>query len=214
MTFSARMSNRGGVGKVMIVVTCDKITEGTFYGEAMTMLQEENIQLHYINPATLKLRTKKSRTIFGYDKTSVFTSKHLKAKTGDSRLRDQMKVPKDYVSTLATESGGSVFSQVVLNQSSKDQKTAASIFGRRVAESGVPSCCQVNRLYILFNYFYNYTHFKFFRTVTVCQTERVQVAFIATSALLTTSTWCPTLGTNTPMPAMDMLMLDTSSTYM
>ena len=33
--------------------------------------------------------------------------------------RKQMKVPKDYLSTLATESGGSVFSQTVISQENR-----------------------------------------------------------------------------------------------
>ena len=104
----------------MIVLTCDKITDGSFYGDAIVMLKEGIIRLHYLNPARLTLKSNKSvRTIFGYDKNSVFTSKSMKGRQGDAVLRRQLKVPKDYLSTLATESGGSVFSQTVLSQKNR-----------------------------------------------------------------------------------------------
>jgi len=128
----------------MMVVTCDKVTDGSFYGDAIVMLKEGIIRLHYLNPAELTLKNKKSvRKIYGYDKTSVFTAKSMKRRQGDTALRGQLRVPKDYLSTLATESGGSVFSQTVLSKSFREQKYAASILGRRVAASGTPSSCQV-----------------------------------------------------------------------
>ena len=150
MQFAARMTTRPGVSKTMVVVTCDQITDGYFYGDAITMLREELITMHYINPTLLSLKTKKSRKkiqIFGFDKLSVFTARNLNTLSGDMTLRGQLKVPKDYLSTLATESGGSVFSQSFLVQSSRDFKTAASIFGRRVARTAVPNSCQVDKNY-------------------------------------------------------------------
>jgi hypothetical protein len=56
-------------------------------------------------------------------------------------LRRQLRVPKDYLSTLATESRGSVFLQSALRD--KNAKRVASILGRRVAKTAVPSPCQV-----------------------------------------------------------------------
>ena len=145
MSFAARMTFRASVAKVMVVITCDKITNGYFYGDAIITLREEFIKMHYISPTQLTLKNKKSRNkILGYDKSSVFTARNLNTLSGDAALRGQLKVPKDYLSTLATESGGSVFSQASLVQSSRDFKTAASIFGRRVAKTSVPIECQVN----------------------------------------------------------------------
>ena len=120
ITFAARIPTRAAVARLMLVITCDKVTDGSFYGDAIVMLKEGIIRLHYLNPAALTLKNKKSaRTIFGYDKTSVFTSKSMNSRQGDPVLRRQMKVPKDYLSTLATESGGSVFSQAVISQENR-----------------------------------------------------------------------------------------------
>ena len=117
ITFAARIPPRPAVGRVMVVITCDKITDGSFYGDSIVMLKEGMIKLHYLNPAALYLKNKKNmRTIYGFDKTSVFTAKSMNSAKGEMTLRSQMKVPKDYMSTLATESGGSVFSQTVLDR--------------------------------------------------------------------------------------------------
>ena len=145
MQFAARMTARPGVAKVMVLITCDQLTNGYFYGDAITMLREELIKMHYINPTELKLKNKKSRNkILGFDKSSVYTAKNINTHSGDVTLRGRLKVPKDYLSTLATESGGSVFSQSSFIQSSRDYKTAASIFGRRVAKTAISSHCQVS----------------------------------------------------------------------
>jgi len=144
MQFAARMTTRPGVAKTMVLLTCDQIVNGYFYGDAITMLREELITMHYINPTQLYLKNKKSRNkILGFDKLSVYTAKNLNTLSGDATLRGQLKVPKDYLSTLATESGGSVFSQSSISQSSRDFKTAASIFGRRVAKTAISSHCQI-----------------------------------------------------------------------
>jgi hypothetical protein len=53
-------------------------------------------------------------------------------------------MPKDYLSALATESRGAVFLQSHLADRAV-AKRVASILGRRVAKSGSPSACQVNK---------------------------------------------------------------------
>ena len=48
------------------------------------------------------------------------------------------------MSTLATESGGSVFSHESLARTNRENKVAASVFGRVVATSALPNACQVS----------------------------------------------------------------------
>ena len=48
------------------------------------------------------------------------------------------------MSTLATESGGSVFSHESLVRTNRESKVAASVFGRVIASSAAPNACQVN----------------------------------------------------------------------
>lgn len=105
LAFGARLTTRPGVGKVMIALTCDIITSGWNYGDAITMLKEGLIKLHYINPMKLSLKysDKKLKTkIYGYNKKSVFTIKNLNSPDGDKSYRSQLKIPKVFISILIT----------------------------------------------------------------------------------------------------------------
>ena len=97
MRFAAgQLSWRPGVGKVMLVISCDVASSGWFYGDAITMLRNDLIRMHYINPLQLELKTKKTKpVIFGYNKSSVFTVKNLNSQTGDTSLRNQLRIPKE-----------------------------------------------------------------------------------------------------------------------
>ena len=95
MRFAAGLSWRPGVGKVMLVISCDVVTSGWFYGDAITMLRNGIVRMHYINPLQLKLKTKKRKSIiYGFDKSSVFTVKNLNSQAGDTSLRKQLRIPK------------------------------------------------------------------------------------------------------------------------
>ena len=50
------------------------------------------------------------------------------------------------MSTLATESGGSVFSHESLVRTYRDNKVAASVLGRVIATSALPYPCQVSSI--------------------------------------------------------------------
>ena len=105
LAFGARLTTRPGVGKVMIAMTCDTITSGWNYGDAITMLKEGLIKLHYINPKKLALKysDKKLKTkIYGYNKQSVFTIKNLNSPDGDKSYRSQLKIPKVLISVFIT----------------------------------------------------------------------------------------------------------------
>merc|ERR1712080_189437 len=67
ITFAARIPTRAAVARVMVALTCDTIMDGTFYGDAIVMLKEGLIRLHYLNPARLALKNKKNAmTIYGF----------------------------------------------------------------------------------------------------------------------------------------------------
>jgi len=145
MSYAANINNRPSVGKVMVVVTCEEVFDGSLYGDVLTMLSDNDIKMHYITPHQLALRRSIKSDIFGYDATTVFTSR---TPASDPTLRRHLRVPKDYLSALATESGGSVFTQAQLahaiaKPNNSQGKQAASVFGARIASSGLPSSCQV-----------------------------------------------------------------------
>ena len=97
MAFGARLTTRPTVGKVMVAITCDLVSSGWYYGDAVTMLREGLFKLHYINPTQLglKLQGKKMKQqIYGFNKHSVYTVKNLNTPDGDSFYRNYIKVPK------------------------------------------------------------------------------------------------------------------------
>ena len=97
----------------------------------LTILKEGMIALHNINPNKLAL-TKLKQNIFGFDKKSVWTLKNLRSPEGDTSYRNQWRTPtvgfrdafrllyqlvcRISFSTLAAESGGSVFTRQSLGE--------------------------------------------------------------------------------------------------
>ena len=56
MSYAANMNTRPSVGKVMVVVTCEEVFDGSLYGDVLTMLSDNDIKMHYITPHQLALR--------------------------------------------------------------------------------------------------------------------------------------------------------------
>ena len=58
--------------------------KGGFYGDALVMLEEQDLVLHYLSPLTaggLQLRKKDlTEAIYGYDRASVYTAKSLNSR--------------------------------------------------------------------------------------------------------------------------------------
>merc|ERR1719402_1753018 len=72
MSYAANMNTRPSVGKVMVVVTCEEVFDGSLYGDVLTMLSDNDIKMHYITPHQLALRRSIKSDIFGYDATTGF----------------------------------------------------------------------------------------------------------------------------------------------
>ena len=143
INYAAVMTFRPAVAKIMIIVSCDLNFSRKVYAEASVMFDVQDIKMHYLLPDTMRLKNKSMGDIYGFDRRSVYTHNSLNTRHGEETLRIHLRTPKDSLSALAIKSGGSVFSQTHLTESSRSSKAAASIFGRQVARTGVPSQCQV-----------------------------------------------------------------------
>jgi hypothetical protein len=161
LLYAARLPFRPGVSKTLVLVTCDNSgkNDGSFYGEAMTLLVESGITLHHLTPTKMILGGKRSwfskklhkaaskisagkRAVIGYDKKVVFTADGQI----DELLRKQLLDPKNYLSTLAIESGpGTVFDLQKLEQGIRSSKkeVAVMISQQIVRTGGHPPECQV-----------------------------------------------------------------------
>ena len=106
------------------------------------------ITLHHLTAgSTLQWRGSRTRStdkVHGFSKTHIYTARNLNDVKGDSVLRKQLRDPKDFLSTLATESGGTVFalSKFEANEPVENKKSG-SIFGIQVAVRAEPAECQV-----------------------------------------------------------------------
>ena len=133
LKYAARLPFRPGVSKTIILVTCDNSgkNDGSFYGDAMTMLKEDGITLHHLSPTNIavgkrgwlakkllksKARNSPKEEVFGYSRKAAFTADGQV----DVALRKQINNPKDYLSTLAMQSGkGTVFDLSKLDQTNR-----------------------------------------------------------------------------------------------
>jgi len=159
LKFAVDVPFRSAVGKTVVLVTCDTQghDDGSFYGDAMTILDNHDITLHHLTPMQLALRggrvaaakaSKVARKVYGYDKHAAFQSDGRP----DKALRKQMRNPKDYLSTLALENDGAVFDSNKLTEGGRGggrnnnrrmvAKRAGYVFSKHIAAQGRPSPCQ------------------------------------------------------------------------
>ncbi len=132
------------MSKSFVLIRCDTSEALTprAYGDSMTMLVEQGIVLHALTPLDLSLkgsRVKLDSKMFGFTKKSVITAGRF-----DKDLRRQLKDPKDHLSTLAQESGGSAFDLDRLSSSKKmTAKKAKTMVGKSVAHLTQATQCEV-----------------------------------------------------------------------
>jgi hypothetical protein len=144
LQYAARMGFRAGVVKTFVLVTCDEgAMTSSEYGDSMTMLTEQEITLHLLAPMDLHFkgssRSRLASKLYGFSKQSVIT-----ASGSDQDLRRQLKNPKDHLSTLAQESGGTVFNlNKLATRKRSTAKKASSVISQEVARLCQPSECQV-----------------------------------------------------------------------
>lgn len=144
LQYAARLNFRPGVAKTFVLVRCDNaesMTSGA-YGDSMTMLVEQGIVLHVLTPLHLRFKRHQGKVtskMYGFTKDAVITSSQF-----DQDLRRQLKDPKDHVSTLAQETGGSVFDLNRLASGKRvTAKKASTMVGKAIAELSRPLECQV-----------------------------------------------------------------------
>lgn len=85
--------------------------------------------------------------LFGFDRSTAFTSKYLKDSNGEKALFDDIQKPKQklgFCLALATESNGSIFAGNKLRPGAKvSPKKFTAVFAKRVVHSAVPNPCQM-----------------------------------------------------------------------
>jgi hypothetical protein len=159
LKYAARLPFRTGVSKTIVLITCDNSgkNDGSFYGDAMTMLKEDGITMHHVLPETIEVgkrswisdkllkskpKTSPKKEVFGFNRNAAFTA----AGKADIILRKQINNPKNYLSSLAIQSGkGGVFDLTKLDQGNGVvAKKAGMVMAKQIATAGgSPPDCQV-----------------------------------------------------------------------
>ena len=124
ITYAAGLSVRPTASKIMIVINCEHVFDKTIFGPASLVFKNQDITMHYLSPSSIQLRrkSKKAGHIFGLDSRTAYTNTSLNNPAGEPMLRNQLTYHKDFLTALATNSGGLVFSQQFLSIYSNERK--------------------------------------------------------------------------------------------
>ena len=151
---------RPGAAKTLVLVTCDDEghDDGGFYGDAMTMLQLYDVTLHHLTPMDISVRTsgglhpkrasqKKADKVTS--KVLGFAGDAAVALAGESHelsqgLKRQLNNPKDYLSTLALNNGGSALDARKMDRRADrwTAKRATQAAAKLIAAGGSRQSCQ------------------------------------------------------------------------
>ncbi|KAL1448188.1 hypothetical protein WDU94_003527, partial [Cyamophila willieti] len=108
LKFVTKLSFRPGVTRSVVLLQCSHCTDNRGYSDMFAMLQESNIKLHILST---QLFSSLNTNLVGMDATDVFTKdgsqSSIQANPG---LRKQFVAPKDFCSSLALSTHGSLFS--------------------------------------------------------------------------------------------------------
>merc|ERR1711860_240072 len=105
------------------------------YGDAMTLLSEQGIQLHLMTPLDLQFQGPSNRNrllsrIYGFSANSVVT-----ASGPNTELRKYLAEPKNLLTTLVQESAGSIYNLNRLEARKRSSvKKASTIISQSIAE--------------------------------------------------------------------------------
>jgi len=144
LQYAARLNFRPAVIKSFVLVACNGDLSPADYGDAMTLLSEQGIQLHLITSLDLAFKGPSSRNrllsrIYGFNANSVIT-----ASGGNTELRKQLDEPKSLLNTLVQESSGSIFDLTRLEARKRSSvKKATTIISASIAEQSHAMECQV-----------------------------------------------------------------------
>merc|ERR1719216_851176 len=77
LKYAARLPFSPGVSKTIVLVTCDSSGkhDGSFYGDAMTMLKEGGITLHHLSPTDIQIGKRSWISKKLYKSKSKFSSR-------------------------------------------------------------------------------------------------------------------------------------------
>jgi hypothetical protein len=147
--FAAQYPFIAGATKIIILIPCSVCGMNILsYRSLSARLVNENIKLHVMNKfsyeITVEGKNPETNYLFGIDNTAVFSMRDARRLKGNSRLYDITTKPNDYCSSLALQTGGTVFDLNMMTQKqSSTIKSFQTVFANRLALTTYPSSCSV-----------------------------------------------------------------------
>ncbi|CAG0901553.1 unnamed protein product [Darwinula stevensoni] len=145
--FAAKLPFRAGVGKSLVIVSCEECgrPDTQAYADTLNILLEADMRLHLLYPTKIGLKGEKIAKPLdapvGFDDGKVFTLKDSRDLQGDRNLKERLAIEKDFCMPLAIETKGSVFTMNFLRDRPNRIKKLWSVFGQRLSETALPSPC-------------------------------------------------------------------------
>uniref|UniRef100_A0A8D9B621 Apolipophorins n=1 Tax=Cacopsylla melanoneura TaxID=428564 RepID=A0A8D9B621_9HEMI len=107
LKFVSKLSFRPGVTRSVVLLQCSQCTDKRGYSDMLAMLQESSIKLHILSTQSF---THLNSNLVGMDATDVFAKDGSHSSVqANPVLRKQFVAPKDFCSSLALSTQGSLF---------------------------------------------------------------------------------------------------------
>jgi len=147
LRYAINLPFRAGVSKQIVLTSCASDCEASGYADALTLLIENDIKMHLLQPRDLTVKRKSTsdefKYVFGFDAEQVFTVRNVRSMKGDRELRRHLVIPKDFCTPLALETNGALFDLKKMTTDNGPQaKKFIDVFARRFATTANPSECQ------------------------------------------------------------------------
>ncbi|PNF19502.1 hypothetical protein B7P43_G02340 [Cryptotermes secundus] len=153
MQYVSRLPFRATASKTIVLLQCTLCQETEDeYSHMISMLLENDITLHILQPHALKLHSGqgKASKVYGVDLNGAFSGRNLKNLMPSFPLLRQVVLPKDLCVPLAFETNGTFFNMDHLLHKGKGAhrlhiKKFIDVWARRVTLTATPSQCQTCR---------------------------------------------------------------------
>jgi hypothetical protein len=145
--FAAQYPFRSGATKFVIVVPCsDCSTSALSYRALASRLVSEDITLHVLNGFSYDLtvdgKNPENNYLFGIDNNAVYTMRDARAVRGNKNLYSITTKPTDSCSSLALQTGGTVFDlNMMTKMRGQVTKSFQTVFANTMALTAYPPTC-------------------------------------------------------------------------
>lgn len=147
--FAAQYPFRSGATKIIVVIPCSDCSSSKIsYRPLAARLINEGITLHVLNEFSYEItvpgKNPDTNYLFGIDNTAVYSLRDAKAVNGNSQIYSITNKPTDSCSSLALQTGGTIFDLTMMTKSrAPTSKNFQTVFANRLSMTAYPLRCTV-----------------------------------------------------------------------